>query len=298
MFLTLAPLFWAGNFVFGQPLSAALPPFGINLVRWILACVVLVALTLIREGRIPRPPRRLWPALFGMAITGILLFNALVYLSLEYTTSTNASLINGTTPILTMLLAAGIGLDRLTGRRLLGAFISLVGVGWILSQGSPSAFLSLSFNRGDLVMLVAALLWAVYTLLINRVTRVLSPLAALTITALIALPFLAVTGGYELWTRPIGEITPLVVAGLFYVGTFAAVAAFVSWSIGIAGVGAARGSVFLNLIPVFTAVIAVPTLGERLGLTQLAGGLLVILGVTLASSGGWRRDKEGVAETR
>ena len=192
------------------------------------------------------------------------------------------------------MLAAAAGFDRLTGRRVAGALVSLVGIGWIVSRGSLDALTSLSFNRGDLIMLVAAVAWAVYTVLVIRVTRVLPPLATTTITALLALPLLALAGGYELATQDIGPITPLVVAGLLYVGVVASVAAFLFWNIGVKGVGAARGSVFLNLIPVFTVVIAAPTLGERPGLAQLVGGLLVIGGVTLASSKG--RKKPSPAE--
>ena len=117
----------------------------------------------------------------------------------------------------------------------------------------------------------------------------LSPLATLTIVVVLALPLLGVIGGYELTTRPIGSITPLVVVGLVYVSVLASVAAFMAWSVGIEGIGAARGSIFSNLIPVFTAVIAVLTLGERIGLVQFIGGLLVLGGVTLASSRGRKR---------
>ena len=289
LFLVLATLFWAGNFVFGKPLLEALPPFGINLVRWVLACIVLVPLTLALEGRFPRPARHQWPALVVMAVTGVVLFNGLVYLSLVHTTSTNAALINGTSPILTMVIAAAVGLDRLTGRRLAGAMVSLVGVGWIVSKGSLEALMGFSFNRGDLIMLVAALTWAIYTVLLNRTRGELSPLATLTLVVVLALPPLGVVGGYELVAQPIGPITPVVVFGLLYVGVLASVAAFVAWSFGVEGIGAARGSIFLNLIPVFTAVIAVLTLGERIGLVQLVGGLLVIGGVTLASSRGQKR---------
>jgi drug/metabolite transporter (DMT)-like permease len=269
--------------VFGIPLLEALPPFGINLVRWVLACLILVPLTLALEGRFPRPAPHQWPTLAAMALTGVVLFNALVYLSLLYTTSTNAALINGTTPILTMVLAAAIGLDHLTGRRLAGALVSLVGVGWIVSRGSLEALIGLSFNRGDLIMLVAALTWAIYTILLNRMRGALSPLATLTIVTVLAVPPLGAIGGYELMSRPIGTITPMVVVGLVYISVLASVAAFMAWSVGIKGIGAARGSIFLNLIPVFTAVIAVLTLGERIGPVQLIGGSLVIGGVTLAS---------------
>ncbi len=280
---------WAGNFVFGKPLLEALPPFGINLIRWVLACLVLVPLTLALEGRFPKPARHQLLGLFAMSLTGVVLFNALVYLSLEYTTSTNAALINGTTPVLTIVIAAVVGLDRLTGRRLGGAFVSLVGVGWIVSQGSLEALVQFSFNRGDLVMVLATLSWAIYTIVLNHMRADLSPLATLTIVTVLALPPLAAVGGYELITQPIGPVTSVVVVGLIYVGVLASVAAFMAWSIGIEGIGAARGSIFLNLIPVFTAVIAVLTLGERVALVQLVGGLLVIGGVSLASFKGRKR---------
>lgn len=270
--------------MFGKPLLQALPPSGINLIRWLLACIVLVALTLTLEGRLPHPQRHQWPVLAAMALTGVVLFNALVYLSLVYTTSTNSALINAVTPALTMVLGALAGLGRLTGRRLVGAFVSLVGVSWIVSQGSLGTLTELSFNRGDLIMLLAAVSWAIYTVLLNRTTGVLTPLSTLTVITILGLPPLSVVGGYELLTHPLGPITPVTVVGLLYVGVVASVAAFLAWSVGIAGVGAARGSIFLNLIPIFTAIMAWITLGERLGLVQLIGGLLVIGGVTLASS--------------
>lgn len=282
VFLVLATLFWAGNFTFGRVLSEALPPSGINVIRWIIACAVLVPMTLRREGRVFRPAPGLWPALVGMSVAGVVLFQSLVYLSLRSTTSVNAALIAATTPVMTLLIAAAFGAGRLTGRRTAGALLSLFGVAWVVSRGSLGALLTLSVNRGDLTMLLAAFLWAVYTVLSQRVLRSLSPLATTTITALLALPPLALIGGYELLTRPVGTISPLVVIGLLYVGVVASVAAFLCWNAGIGQIGAARGAVSLNLIPVFTASIAVPLLGEPLGAAQLVGGLLVVSGVTLA----------------
>ncbi len=282
VFLVLATLFWAGNFAFGRVLSEALPPFGINLVRWVVACAVLVPLTLGREGRLFRPSPGLWPSLVVMSVAGVVLFQSLVYLSLRSTTSIDAAIIAATTPIMTLLIAAAIGADRMTGRRSLGALLSLLGAAWVVSGGTPAALLSLSVNRGNLTMLLAAFLWATYTVLSQRVLRSLSPLYTTTVTSLMALPLLALLGGYELLIRPVGEITPLVVLGLVYVGVGASVAAFLCWNAGIGRVGAARGANFLNLVPLFTASMAVPLLGERLGAAQLLGGLLIVSGVALA----------------
>lgn len=286
-FLVLATLFWAGNFVLGRALVEVLPPFGLNGIRWCIACVVLIALVLLREGTgFLRPALARWPALLVMGITGVFLFNALVYLALQYTTSTSASLINGATPILTLFVAAILGGGRPTGRQLFGSLVCLAGVAWVVSRGSVETLLSLSPNRGDLIMLVAAVCWAVYTVVGGRVSRDLSPLVATTVSAVLVLPLVVLAGGLDLAAQPPSAgLTPQVLAGLLYIGIVAAVAAFLAWNAGIARLGAARGAVFLNLIPVFTAAIAIPTLGERLVPAQLLGGLLVLLGVVLVSRG-------------
>ena len=77
-----------------------------------------------------------------------------------------------------------------------------------MSRGSLEALIDLAFNRGDLIMFVAALIWAIYTILLNRMRGALSPLATLTIVTVLALPPLGIIGGYELMSRPIGPITP------------------------------------------------------------------------------------------
>lgn len=285
-FLVLATLFWAGNFVVGGPLVEVLPPFGLNLVRWCIALAVLVPLTLLREGTaFIRPAARLWPSLLVMGVTGVLLFNSLVYLALSETSSINAALINGATPILALFVAAALGYGRPTGRGLLGSLVCLLGVAWVVSRGSLETLVNLSPNRGDLFMLVAAFCWALYTVLSGRVTRQVSPLAATTASVVLAFPLLVLAGGYELVAREHAEITPAVLAGFLYVGLAAGVAAFLAWNAGIGRLGSARGAIFLNLIPVFTAAIAVPVLGERLVAAQILGGLLVLLGVSLVSYG-------------
>lgn len=283
-FLMLATLIWAGNFVVGGPLAEVLPPFGLNFLRWCVACALLVPLALFYEGTgFIRPALRMWRPLLAMAITGVFLFNSLVYLALTETTSINAALINGATPILTLFVVAGLGGGLPTGIRLFGSVVCVGGVAWVVSRGSIEALMSLSLNRGDLLMLLAALCWAFYTALGGNVTRTISPLAATTVSAVLALPLLALVGGYELFTKPVGDISAPVVSGLLYIGVCASIVAFLSWNVGISRLGAGRGAIFLNLIPVFTAAIAVPVLGERLVMAQLLGGLLVFAGVTIVS---------------
>lgn len=284
LFLVLATLIWAGNFAAGGPLAEVLPPFGLNFLRWCIACAVLVPLTLVREGTgFVRPALRLWPSMLVMAVTGVLLFNSLVYMALTSTTSVNAALINGAAPLLTLFVATALGGGAPTGRRLFGAIVGLSGVVWIVSRGSVEALMGLSLNRGDLLMLIAVLCWAIYTVFGGRISGTLSPLAATTASAVLALPMLGVIGGVQLATQPVGEISPAVISGLLYIGIAASVVAYLSWNTGIGRLGASRGAIFLNLIPVFTAAIAVPTLGERLVAAQFVGGFLVLMGVTIVS---------------
>ena len=278
---------WAGNFVVGGPLAEVLPPFGLNFLRWCVACALLVPLALWREGTtFVRPALRMWRPLLIMAITGVFLFNSLVYLALTETSSINAALINGTTPILTLFVVAVLGGGLPTGVRVFGSVVCLAGVVWVVSRGSFETLTSLSPNRGDLVMLAAALCWAFYTAIGGNVTREMSPLAATTASAILALPLLALSGGYGLLTKPVGDISVPVISGLLYVGVGASIVAFLSWNVGIQRVGASRGAIFLNLIPVITAAIAVPVLGESLVPAQLLGGFLVFAGVAIVARSG------------
>lgn len=264
-----------------------LPPFGLNFLRWCVACALLVPLALWYEGTtFVRPALRVWRSLLVMAVTGVFLFNSLVYLALTQTTSINAALINGATPILTLFVVAVLGGGLPTGVRLFGAVVCLTGVAWIVSGGSLETLIGLSPNRGDLLMLLAAVCWAFYTTLGGNVTREISPLAATTVSALFALPLLALFGGYGLLAGPVGEVSLPVISGLLYIGIGASVVAFLSWNVGISRLGAGRGAIFLNLIPVFTAAVAVPVLGEDLVLAQLFGGLLVFTGVAIVTRSG------------
>jgi drug/metabolite transporter (DMT)-like permease len=294
--LVLAALLWGGNFVWGRALVEALPPFGINTARWLVALAVLVPLVLVQEGTsFVAPALRSWRTLLVMGMTGVLGFNVLVYLALEHTTSVNAALITGATPILTLFVAAVIGGGAPAARGVFGSAVGLLGVACVVTRGSPEVVTNLSPNMGDLIMLVAALCWAIYTVLAGRIARTISPLAATASSAVLVLPLLLATGAYDLATRPTGTVDVGIVAGLLYVGLGASVLAFLAWNAGIASLGAARGAIFVNFVPVFTALLAIPLLGERLTLAQIAGGALVVLGVLLVSRS---RDTKGSAGSR
>ncbi|ROR32412.1 DMT family transporter [Inmirania thermothiophila] len=292
LLLALAALFWSGNFVLGRAFHAELPPVGLAFWRWAAALAILAPLALPRL-------RRAWPALraargriAALALLGVAGFNTFVYLGLQSTTTVNALLINATVPVLIVPLAWLSGIERPGPRPLAGALVSLAGVAWIMARGDPAALARLDVHAGDAWILLAAFCWAAYSLLLRRLPPGLDPLAFL--LAIVALG-VAVLAPLYLAEHLGGRAFPLTRASaavVGYVALFASVLAFVCWNHGIRAVGAARGGLFMHLMPVFGTVLAVLFLHERLHRYHLLGMLGVAAGIALATSRPRGRRKE------
>ncbi len=289
--LALTPLFWAGNFLAGKYVVGHWSPVVITAARWTVAAAVLVPYCRWREGGWPRPRRgpMPWGTLWLLGATGIFGFNILLYRALQSTTTISGSLLHAATPVVTAGLAAVILKEGIRARLVAGIGLSVTGVAVILTGGSLAALASLTFNPGDLVMLLAVLAWAVYSVLGRQVMDRLSPLAATTYAVLAGLVLLWPAALWELargrwpaWSLP-------GAAAIGYMGLFASVVAFVWWYRGVRQLGAARASVFTNLLPVYTSALAVAVAGESLTLAHVVGGLLVAAGVTLPATGRARR---------
>ncbi|MGB9802460.1 DMT family transporter [Desulfofundulus sp.] len=287
LLLVLSTMFWGANAVVGKLLSNQLPPFTLNALRWVVAAAILVPLAWRREGETLRYYwRSQWRLLAVMAVTGVLGFNALVYLGVHYTSAINAALINSSAPIMIALLSFLFSGERLSGRQVLGMLAALAGVIWILSKGDLSLILSLHFNYGDLIILVAILLWSIYSLAVRRVVKYMSNLAATTISSLLGLVFLVPISLWEIKSKNPVHIGWETLAGALYLGVFCSVLAFLWWNYGVARLGPAGAAVFMYLTPLFTVLLSFIILGEVIEASQVTGGLLVMLGVYLTSSSG------------
>ena len=168
--VNLCTLFWATNFALGRLLRDDIGPFTLTAARFTVAAVVFTALLLRRPAGERRPGRE-WPLLLGMGVTGVFGFGSLLYTGLRTTTATNASLINGTGPLVIGILAALTLHERFGRRQAIGAVISLAGVALVVSGGSLAALTHLRLNTGDLLVLAAVLAWGVYSVLSRVVTR-------------------------------------------------------------------------------------------------------------------------------
>lgn len=283
LYLTLAALFWSGNFVVGRAVRGRIPPLGLAFWRWTAALVLLAILA-------RRPLRAQWRALLGawrvvvpLGILGVGNFNTLVYVGLQDTTATNALLLQSACPAFIVAISFALGLGRPAPRQLVGIAVSLAGVVAILSRGTPAALSSLAFARGDLYVLAAVLSWAIYTLLLARRPAGVDPLALL--VALVAVGVLWIAPFYAVEVLRGGRVTPdgVTLASVAYVAIFASVGAYVLWNEGVARVGASRAGPFLHLMPAFGSLLAIAFLGEAFRLYHLAGLALVLAGIFLAT---------------
>jgi drug/metabolite transporter (DMT)-like permease len=165
-----------------------------------------------------------------------------------------------------------------------GILISLTGVIWIISHGSWQAFIALTFNRGDLWMLLAVLCWAIYSIGVRKTAGKFPANEMLLITVIVSVIVLLPFTIFELTLthRPI-HVTWATISGVFYIGLFASLVAFSFWNKAVALIGPSRCANFLNLIPLFSAIFATIFTGEHIRLFHGVGGCLILGGVYLTT---------------
>ena len=282
LFLSLASLFWSGNFVVGRAVHGRIPPVGLAFWRWTVALAILAVVARRPLAAQWRTIARAWPIVVPLGVLGVGNFNMLVYVGLQDTTATNALLLQSACPAFIVAISAAIGAGRPSPRQLAGIAASLAGVLVILARGAPGALGSLAISPGDLWVLAAVLSWAIYTLLLARRPEGVDPLALLAVLVLVGVLWIAPWYGLEIARG--GRIRPdaVTLASVAYVALFASVGAYALWNAGVARVGASRAGVFLHLMPAFGSVLAIAVLGERLRVFHVAGIALILGGVYLA----------------
>lgn len=282
--LLIATILWGGNFVIGRAIINDLPPYTLAFLRWCVAFIVFLPIAWTAFKRDWQQMKKHLPIVFFMALTGVASFNTLVYVGVHYTTAINASLMNTSTPIIIYLISFAILKERLTKNQVIGTGISLIGVLLIISNGSLKSLLQLSFNRGDVIVIVAVICWSIYSFMVKQYSEKLPVNSTFLVSILFGTVMLFPFFMYEL-TSPTIEINWSVASfsAIFYTGIFASIVAFLCWNTGVVRLGANRAGIFLNFIPVFATLFAVVFIGESLQLFQVLGGLFVIFGVFLST---------------
>ena len=281
LLLILTTLFWSGNFVLSRGMHAAIPPMALSFWRWSVALLILAVLAghhLWRQRNLVRDHYRF---ICIQGILGVTGFNTLLYLAMQYTTAINAVLVNSCIPVLILVFSWLLYRETMSLRQCCGVLLSLTGVLSILVKGDAAALMEVSFNRGDLLVLAAAAVWALYSANLRRFPRDLHPLAYLTsinfVGLLGILPFYLL----ELQSGKTFSLNPSTMVTILYVAVFASVLAFIFWNRAVRTIGANRAGPFVHLMPVFSTILAVLFLDERLawyhgqGIFLIFGGILM-----------------------
>jgi drug/metabolite transporter (DMT)-like permease len=269
---------WSANFVVVKAAITALGPFTFTSIRYVVAALTLLAILRWRSGSLR------WPAgygrqLFLMGALGFGAYQLLWSLGLTQITAGDSALLIAASPVFTALLAGAVGMDRLTPPKLAGALIAFAGVAVVVAAGHELA-LGASLI-GDLLTLGAAGLWAVYTTAGARILRTVDPLSATTWTVVAGAIVLAPFGAWEIASSPPVTITPQAILAILYAGALAAGIANVLVFNAIRLVGPTRVTSSQFLVPAGAVILGAIVLDEPIGLGQVVGGAIIVLGVWL-----------------
>lgn len=278
--LLLTTLGWAATFHVSKHIVSEMPPLSAAIWRFAIAVAFLLPLTTHREGWEWGALRRNAVPLLVMGGIGILGFQLGMFYGLETSSAANAALIMGLNPALTVALSAALERRHIRLLQWCGLLLGIAGVAIVVSNGHWQSLLRLSFGRGDLWLLGGAAAWALYSVMIRRNVRGLGVMQITASTILICT--VAMTVGAALWA-PGNLLWPprALWLPLLFIGVIGSGLAYVWWNAAVTKLGAARASMFMNLVPVFT--IGIGTLmGQPVGPAQLLGAALVIGGVILA----------------
>ncbi|TDW59767.1 DMT family transporter [Oceanimonas baumannii] len=286
LFPLLAVVIWAGNSLVNKLSADVIAPEAISFYRWAFALLVLTPVLLPGVWRRRAMIRPQLGKLAVLAALGMVLNQSLAYFAAATTSATNMALITSLVPVISLLLAVPLLGARLSKLALLGAFISFGGLLFMLGKGNLSG-LATSVVPGDLLLLLAAVVYALYGLLLKRWSLQLPTWDLLYMQILIAVvllsPLLLIASDISISQASL----PLIA----YAGICASILAPWAWIRAIALLGTERTAIFMNLMPVFTAVLASTLLDEQLGVPHYVGGALVLTGVSLVQ---YRARRPGV----
>ena len=281
LLLVITTLVWAGNAIASRLAVGHISPMALTTMRWIGVCAILLPL-------LHKPFSEAWPILAPlwkriliMGALGYTAFNALMYAAAYNTTAVNITLLQGPIPIFVLIGAAAVFGTRIRLVQALGAALTLVGVVLIAARGELATLLNLSFNIGDLWMIVAGASYAAYTLLLRDRPPVPAFVffAAMAAAALaVSLPLLVyeIAAGWTVWPDARGWLI------LLYVTLLPSLVSQIFFMRGVELIGPGRAGLFVNLVPVFGALLAVVILGEPFAWYHGVALALVLGGIWLA----------------
>lgn len=279
--LLVPPILWAGNALLGRAVVGVLEPLELSFWRWVVALAVLLPFTARSLWAHRRVLLAHWPAVTVMGLCSVAAYNTLLYMAMHTTTAINATLMGASMPLLILALGRVWLKEPIRPAQALGILVSACGLLAVVTRGDPGRLLGLVLTPGDGLMLLATLAWAVYSVMLRRYAL---PVPGATLLAAFVIVGLAALTPLYLWIgAPVPAAGGWAWPAVGYAGLLASLVAFYFWNRGVAAVGAATAGQYSYLIPLFTALAAIPLLGEEFHRYHALGGGLIFAGIYLAT---------------
>ncbi|QUG74946.1 EamA family transporter [Erwinia sp. E602] len=295
LFPLLAVLIWSVNAVVSKMSASAIDPAAISFYRWLIALLVLTPFALPGVWRNRRQIAQVWWKLLVLGLLGMVLYQSLAYYAAHSVSALFMGILNALIPLLTVLLSVVLLRLAPTLGILLGSLVSFAGLVWLVSQGNPAQLLSHGLGHGELMMFAASASYALYGVLTKRWALNLPNWQSLWVQILFGV--LLLTPGFLL--APDVSLNAHNLPLVLFAAIPASVLAPFLWIQGVMRLGASTASIFMNLVPIFTAVIAILFLQESLHLYHFIGGGLTLAGVVMAqrlrTALRWRKNQPAAA---
>ena len=282
--LFLAALFWSGNFIVGKFASYyEIPPFSLNFYRWLFAWLILAPFTIREILKKKRYILKNYKYYVILGITSVTIFNSIVYYSLNFTQVISGVLMISTIPVMIIFISSLLKIEKTNIFQLLGVSFSFIGVILIITKANSEILINLNFNKGDITMVIGMLSWATYSALLKKKKHNLSQLTLLQVVIsfgfLFLIPIYLIE--YQMGFRIVPDKNFIMV--LSYVVLFPGLISFIFWIKGISLIGANRSGVFLHMMPILSAIMAMIIFDEKFMFYHMLGAVFILTGILLSN---------------
>ncbi|SMG54771.1 DMT family transporter [Cedecea sp. NFIX57] len=288
LLLSLAALFWGGNYVVGHLLVTQVDPIILSEARWLATALLLMALYRVQV-------KNQWPEMvkargtvFFLALCGQVLFPVTLYIGLQYTSSLNAAIYLSTTPALVLLINKLVFKETISRRNILGVLLSSAGVLYLVMQGDLLHIDTLkNLNKGDAWTMGSAASWALYCAFLRLKPQTIGGNAFVAVSAVIGALVLIPLFIFTLVHQPHSLSGPYLntrfLSGLAYLVIFPSWLSYLLWNKGILAIGATRGEIYSHLIPLSGGAFSILFLNVPLHAFHVISALLITAGIALCS---------------
>ena len=282
--LVCATLFWSGNFIVGKlAFLENIPPLSLVFYRWSLVWLILLPFTFKEILKHKDTILNNLPLLFFLGFTSVGLFNSFTYLSLIHTQVINSTLFNTAIPAVIILLCFLFKIEKTNIFQILGLIISVLGILSIITKLDIEIFLSLNFNKGDMIMIGGVITWGIYSTLLKKKKFTLPLLTLVHVICTFGLICVLPQFFYEFSQGQFIEFNTNLVYILIFLALFPSIGSYYCWAGAVSIIGANRAGIFLSLIPLFSTIMAIIFFNEQFKLFHLIGATLIILGLFLSN---------------